>query len=95
MEFTITFTIPENKVAAIRDGYLAAKPIPQEPSDPNDPNSPLVDTTNAKNWILKNAKDAAMEHIRLTYNRGRDQLERQARIQIKDIVGKANVLNAV
>lgn len=81
LSFTISFTIPSAKVDAIREGYLKAKPVPQELSDPNDPNSPMVDTMTAKQWILGNAAQAAKDHIKTTYNRGRDQIDKESRVK--------------
>jgi len=81
MAFTITFTVPSEHVEAIAEGYLKANPIPTELTDPNDPNSPMIPTMSVKNWILGNAKAAAMDHIKINYNRGRDQIDKETRIQ--------------
>ena len=90
MAFTITISIPSDNVLAVRDAYLIAKPIPQEAQDPNDPNSPMIDIMSAKNWILDNARQAAIDHIRVNYNRGRDQIDKAARLKNDAIVAPVN-----
>jgi hypothetical protein len=85
ISFTITFTVPSAKVAQMKEGYLECCPVPVGHSDPNDPNSPIVPKMTEKQWILGNARKAAMQHIFDKYRKGKEIIDQRNRIKQEDM----------
>ena len=81
LSFTITISVPADKVGAMKEGYLECCPVPMVRSDPNDPNSEIVPAMTEKQWILRNARKAAMKHIFDKYRLGQEIIAERNRIK--------------
>lgn len=71
IKISFDLNIPDDKIAAVKEGFLTALPCPDERTDIE--------------WMRANveavAKTAAKEQVRSIYNDGRDIIENVARVQ--------------